>query len=66
MFCMLKSNYAIFSNYKVTKIESSAFYGTPVIDVYQEPSAITLADLRGGGFRGFKHPPPPLGCQVKI
>ena len=24
-----------------------------------------VADLGGGGFRGFK-PPPPLGCQVKI
>ena len=26
--------------------------------------SLAVADLRGGGFRGFK-PPPPLGCKKK-
>ena len=31
MFYLMKSKYAIFSNFNVTKIERSAFYGTPGI-----------------------------------
>ena len=33
MFYLMKSKYAIFSNIKVTKIERSAFFGTPGIDL---------------------------------
>ena len=40
MFYLMKSNYAIFSNIKVTKIERSAFLGRPVYFSSAEKASI--------------------------